>query len=199
MKNNGQARPQNTKKEVDIFNNSGPYRSRSRVQDYTRVNRLIRAPKIRLVDSEGNQLGVVELKTGLEKAAEEGYDLVEVAPNVDPPVCRIMDYAKYKYEQKKKKKLAKKKQHVTHLKEVRFNPKIDEHDYQVKVKHIKEFLEHKDKVRVQLRFRGREAAHKEIGLELLNRLANDVVAVGEMDGPPKTLGKAVFLTLTPKD
>lgn len=155
-------------------------------------------PKIRLVDDEGNQLGVVDTRKGLDLAREKELDLVEVAPNMDPPVCRIMDYSKYKYEQEKKKKLAKKKQHVTHLKEVRFKVAIEEHDYQVKLKHIKEFLENKDKVRVSLRFRGREMAHRELGIELFNRVANDVSALGEMESGPKIMGRTVMMTLIPK-
>jgi translation initiation factor IF-3 len=155
-------------------------------------------PKIRLVDDEGNQLGVVDTRKGLDLAREKGLDLVEVAPNMDPPVCRVMDYSKYKYEQEKKKKLAKKKQHVTHLKEVRFKVGIEAHDYQVKLKHIKEFLEKKDKVRVSLRFRGREMAHKELGIELFNKLANDVSALGEMESAPKIMGRTVTMTLVPK-
>jgi len=132
------------------------------------------------------------------KASEAGLDLVEVASDVAPPVCRIMDYSKFKFEQKKKQKLAKKKQHVTHMKEIRFNPKIEEHDYQVKVKHIKEFLEQKDKVKVFLRFRGRENAHKELGRELLHKIANDISALGEMDGEPKMMGKTMTMNLSPK-
>jgi translation initiation factor IF-3 len=151
-----------------------------------------------LIDEEGNQLGVLETRKGQEMAREAGLDLVEVATNMNPPVCRIMDYAKYKYEQEKKRKLAKKKQHVTHIKEVRFKPKIEEHDYQVKIKHIKEFLDHKDKVRVSLRFRGRENVHKELGLELLHRVAKDVAAVGEMESAPKAMGRTVVMTLMPK-
>lgn len=150
------------------------------------------------MDDEGNQLGVVDTRYGIEKAVEKGLDLVEVAANVDPPVCRIMDYSKYKYEQEKKQKLAKKKQHVTHMKEIRFKLRIEEHDYQVKLKHIKEFLSHKDKVRVSLRLRGRENAHKEMGIELLNRVASDVAAVGEMDSEPKALGRTIIMTLNPK-
>ena len=150
------------------------------------------------MDDEGEQLGVVDIRAALEKAKEKELDLVEVAPNTDPPVCRIMDYSKYKYEQRKKQKLAKKKQHVTHVKEVRFKPKIEEHDYQVKLKHIKEFLGEKDKVRVSLRFRGREMAHRELGLEILNRIATDVAALGEMETAPRTLGKTVTMTLVPK-
>jgi translation initiation factor IF-3 len=153
---------------------------------------------VRLVGEDGGQLGVVDTRAALEKARENGLDLVEVAPNVDPPVCRIMDYSKYKYEQEKKRKLAKKKQHVVHLKEVRFKAQIDEHDYQVKLKHIKEFLERKDKVRVSLRLRGREMAHTELGMELMARVANDVAALGEMDSPPKLMGRTIMMTLTPK-
>lgn len=151
------------------------------------------------MDEEGNQLGVVDTKEGLEKAKEQGFDLVEVSPNSDPPVCRIMDYSKYKYEQEKKKKQAKKKQHVTHMKEVRFKPRIDGHDYQVKLKHIKEFLANKDKVRVTLLFRGREMAHKELGMELLGRLATDIAAVGEMEASPKIMGRIISVTIIPKD
>ncbi|MFH1798411.1 MAG: translation initiation factor IF-3 [Candidatus Omnitrophota bacterium] len=166
--------------------------------DNVRVNSRIRALKIRLIDEESNQLGVVDIREGIEMAMGKGLDLVEVASNVNPPVCRIMDFSKYKYEQKKRQKLAKKKQHVTHMKEVRFKPKIEEHDYQVKLKHIKEFLQNKDKVRILLRFRGRENAHRELGIELLNRIAVDVAALGEMESRPKAMGKTMAMTLTPK-
>ncbi|MFC1480020.1 translation initiation factor IF-3 [Candidatus Omnitrophota bacterium] len=163
-----------------------------------RVNQKIRALKVRLVDDEGTQLGVVGVSEGIEKAREKGLDLVEVASNVDPPVCRIMDYSRFKYEQEKKKKLAKKKQHVTHIKEVRFKLRIEEHDYQVKLKHIKEFLERKDKVRVSLRFRGRENVHREKGMELLHKIASDVAALGEMEARPKAMGRTMTMTLLPK-
>ena len=153
---------------------------------------------MRLVDDEGNQCGVVDTRAATDMAKEKGLDLVEVSPNSDPPVCRIMDYSKYKYEQEKKRKLAKKKQHVVHLKEIRFKARIEEHDYQVKIKHIKEFLEKKDKVRVSLRFRGREMAHKEIGMDLMNKIANDVSAVGDMDSEPKIMGNTVTMILVPK-
>jgi translation initiation factor IF-3 len=192
--------PNKNRRRAIAYTNSRSWgsRNRARQQDYVRVNQKIRALKIRLVDDEGNQLGVVDIRTGIEKAEEKGLDLVEVAANVDPPVCRIMDYSKYKYEQKKKQKLAKKKQHITHMKEVRFKPKIEEHDYQVKLKHIKEFLANKDKVRIQLRFRGRENVHKELGMELLHRVASDVAALGEMEARPKALGRTVVMTLLPK-
>ena len=151
-----------------------------------------------MVDDEGNQLGVLEVREAIEIAKEKGLDLVEVAPTASPPTCRIMDYSKFKYEQEKKKKLAKKKQHITHMKEVRFKVRIEEHDYQVKLKHIKEFLEKKDKVRVSLRFRGRELAHVELGMELLNRIANDLSAIGEIDSAPKKMGKTMIMSINPK-
>jgi len=151
-----------------------------------------------LVDDEGTQLGVVEIRAAAEIAKEKGLDLVEVASKVSPPVCRIMDYSKFKYDQEKKQKLAKKKQHIIHVKVIRFKPKIEEHDYQVKLKHIKEFLENKDKVKVELSFRGRENAHKEIGLELLNRIAKDVSGLGEMETPPQSMGRTMTITLIPK-
>jgi translation initiation factor IF-3 len=141
---------------------------------------------------------VVDTREALEKAKDSGLDLVEVAPNTDPPVCRIMDYSRYKYEQEKKRKLAKKKQHVVHVKEIRFKARIEEHDYQVKLKHIKEFLERKDKVRVSLRLRGREMAHKELAKELMDRVARDMAALGEMDASPKWMGRTISMTLNPK-
>ena len=155
-------------------------------------------PKVRLIDDEGNQLGVADIQDAIDKAKEVGLDLVEVAPNSDPPVCRIMDFSKYKYEQEKKKKQSKKKQHITHMKEIRFKVRIEDHDYQVKMKHIKEFLEKKDKVRISLRFRGRENAHKELGIELLNKIAKDMSALGEMEAAPKSMGRTMSMTLAPK-
>lgn len=151
-----------------------------------------------MVDDEANQLGVVEIREAVKIAAEKGLDLVEVSPNVSPPVCRIMDYGKYRFEQEKKKKVAKKKQHVVQLKEIRFKIRIEEHDYQFKIKHIKEFLEKKDKVRVTLRFRGRENAHRDLGEVLMNRVAADVVAWGEIDSRPKFMGRTIIMTIIPK-
>ena len=151
-----------------------------------------------MVDDEANQLGVVEIREAVMIAAEKGLDLVEVSPTVTPPVCRIMDYGKYRFDQEKKKKQSKKKQHVVQLKEIRFKIRIEEHDYQFKIKHIKEFLEKKDKVRVTLRFRGRENAHRELGEVLMNRVANDVVAWGEIDSSPKFMGRTIIMTIIPK-
>ena len=167
-------------------------------KDKTRINGAIRVAKVRLVDDEANQLGIVEIREAISIATEKGLDLVEVSPNVSPPVCRIMDYGKYRFEQEKKKKTAKKKQHVVQLKEIRFKIRIEEHDYQFKIKHIKEFLEKKDKVRVTLRFRGRENAHRELGEALMNRVAADVAAWGEIDSSPKLMGRTILMTIIPK-
>ncbi len=185
-------------KEVVISKNISFNRNRGRVFDKTRINTWIKVPQVRLIDDEGNQLGVVDTHVGLNLAREKGLDIVEVSPTSKPPVCRIMDYSKYKYEQEKKRKLAKKKQHVTHIKEMRFKLRIENHDYQVKLKSIKEFLGNKDKVRILLRFRGRENAHKELGVELFNRIANDVSALGEMETSPKAMGRTVSVTIAPK-
>jgi len=153
---------------------------------------------VRLVDDDGEQLGVKEIREAARIAEEKGLDLVEVSPNTVPPVCRIMDYGKYRFEQEKKKKTAKKKQHIVQLKEIRFKIRIEEHDYQFKIKHIKEFLEKKDKVRVSLRFKGREMAHQELGEALMNRVANDLAAWGEIDSNPKRMGRTLTMTMTPK-
>ncbi len=141
---------------------------------------------------------MVEVRKAIEIAKEKGLDLVEVSPENSPPVCRIMDYGKYKYEQEKKKKTAKKKQHIVQMKEIRFKINIEDHDYQFKIKHIKEFLEKKDKVRVSLRFRGREMAHRELGMELMNRVAGDVAVCGEIDSNPKFMGRTIIMTVNPK-
>ncbi|MBF0216642.1 MAG: translation initiation factor IF-3 [Candidatus Omnitrophica bacterium] len=162
------------------------------------MNQEIRASKVRLIDEEGNQLGVFEIRDAAQKAKDAALDLVEVSPTTVPPVCRIMDYGKFKYDQEKKKKVARKKQHVVQTKEMRFKPRIEENDYQVKIKHIKEFLEAKDKVRITLRFRGREVSHQELGEELLNRVANDIAPWGEIDGSPKVMGKTIIMNITPK-
>lgn len=151
-----------------------------------------------MIDDEGNQVGVVETRVGIQKAIEKELDLVEVSPSSDPPVCRIMDYGKYKFDQEKKKKMSKKKQHVVQIKEIRFKMGIGEHDYNFKIKHIKEFLDKKDKVRVSLKLRGRELAHKELGMELMNRIAKDISPFGEIDSAPKWLGRDIMMTVIPK-
>ena len=162
------------------------------------MNEGIRISQIRLIGEEGQQLGVVAPQQGLKLAREAGLDLVEVAPEAEPPVCRIMDYTKYRYDQARKNREAKKKQRVVHLKEIRIKPNIEEHDYQVKLRHAREFLEKKDKVKVVLRFRGREITHKELGSRLLERLIEDVKDMAETEKPPVSEGRSVTMVLVPK-
>ena len=168
------------------------------MKDRTRINRFIRVPQVRLIDENGEQLGVVATDEALRKSETAGLDLVEVAPNTKPPVCRIMDYSRYKYEQEKKAKLAKKKQRVTHVKEVKFGPNIEEHDYQFKLQHMEKFLKRGDKVKVTMVFRGRQMAHIDVGRKVFNRLAGDVVSIGEIEKNPKLEGRAMTMVVTPK-
>jgi translation initiation factor IF-3 len=149
-----------------------------------------------LIDENGAQVGVVPTNQALEIATSRGLDLVEVAANVRPPVCRIMDYGKYLYEQSKKVKAAKKKQHTIQLKELRFRPKTEEHDYNFKLNHIKEFLAEGFKVKIAIVFRGREMVHKELGYKILDRLIVDLKEIAEMEGSSKQEGRnlsAMFL------
>ncbi len=165
---------------------------------YVRVNERIFAKTLRLIGPEGEQLGVFPRDIALKKTEEFDLDLVEVAPQANPPVCRIIDFSKYKYEQDKREREARKHQKQTQLKEVRISPRIDKHDYEVKLKHIKEFLEKRHKVRVRLYFRGREIAYKDIAKKLIDKLIKDVDSVGRIDREPHMLGKALLLVLSPK-
>lgn len=153
---------------------------------------------MRLVDSEGNQVGVVSSKEALTRAKEEGFDLVEVAPQVNPPVCRIMDFKKFRYEQEKKEREAKKHQKVGHLKEIRLKPYIEEHDYQVKLKQVKKFIGKADKVRVRLTFRGRALAHPEKGEKLIQRIIEDLKDTAKVEKPPQRMENMIVLILGPK-
>jgi translation initiation factor IF-3 len=146
---------------------------------------------------DGEQIGIIPTNEALDKAREKGLDLVEVAPNSRPPVCRIMDFGKYKYEQSKKEKSAKKKQASTQLKEMRYRPKIDEHDYQFKTNHVRSFLESGNKVKAFVLFRGREMAHVEYGRELLNRLAEEMSDIAQVDVNPTMEGNRMSMILTP--
>jgi translation initiation factor IF-3 len=147
---------------------------------------------------DGEQIGVVSAKEGLEMAREQGYDLVEVAPKASPPVCRIMDYGKYKYEQSKRAKEARKHQHTITVKEMKFRPKTEDHDYQFKLKHIKKFLAEGNKVKVTVRFRGREMAHTELGRKMLERLTQDTEEMASVEQQPKLEGRNMVLVLGPK-
>lgn len=163
-----------------------------------RINERIRVSPIRLVGANGEQVGIIPTREALDRARESGLDLVEVSPNSRPPVCRIMDFGKFKYELSKKDKLAKKKQHSFQLKEMRFRPKIDEHDFMFKTRHVKEFLEDGSKVRVFLMFRGREMAHVEFGRVIIDRIITELASVATVDVAPKLEGNTMSMVLTPK-
>jgi len=161
----------------------------------TRVNERIRAPKIRVVFHDGTQLGVMNTQEAVQKAKSIGLDVVEIAGKVDPPVCKMVDYGKYKYEQSKLKKDRKKA--VTRLKEVKFRVRTEQHDYNIKCSRIEQFLDDGHKVRIQLQFRGRENAHKELGVEKLKRVAGDMTTMANIDQQPRLAGRAVTMILSP--
>lgn len=162
------------------------------------MNHRIRAREVRVIDDEGNQLGVMSVQDALKRAQEAGLDLLELAPTAAPPVCRIMDYSKYKYDQEKKEKEAHKKQRVIHVKEIRIGPKIGEHDYQFKLKALQDFLKRGDKVKITMMFRGREMAHVDLGRKILDRLSSDISAVGEIEESPRLEGRFINMVVKAK-
>jgi translation initiation factor IF-3 len=163
-----------------------------------RINEEIRAREVRLIDDKGNQVGIVPLREALTVAAERHLDLVEVAPNSTPPVCRIMDYGRFCYEQSKKEKEARKRQKTTDVKEVRMTPSIDEHDFQVKVRSVQKFLADGDKVKITVRFRGREIVHVNIGKQRLLAIAETVKDQAIVEREPRVEGKNMIMILSPK-
>ncbi|RMF84556.1 MAG: translation initiation factor IF-3 [Nitrospinota bacterium] len=163
-----------------------------------RVNQMIRVPEVRLVDAEGKQLGIFPIEEALRIAEEEGLDLVEVAPHAKPPVCKIMDYGRFRYQQSKRVQEARKKQKLIQVKEVKMRPKTEEHDYQFKVKHIRRFLSEGNKVKVTIMFRGREMDHTERGREILERVAGDMEDIGVVEQTAKQEGRNMTMVLTPK-
>ncbi len=163
-----------------------------------RVNERIRAREIRIIGEKGEQIGVLPTGEGLKMAREKDLDLVEVAPKASPPVCRIMDFSRYKYEQEKKERLARKKQKIVHIKEIKLKPNIEEHDYQTKLRHLKRFLGRGDKSKITLMFRGREMAHVDIGRALMNRLMKDLSELAEVERPPMLEGRFMVMIMTPK-
>jgi translation initiation factor IF-3 len=162
------------------------------------VNDEIDVPKVRVIDAEGENHGVISLEDALEIAEEAGLDLVEVSPQVDPPVCKVLDYGKYKYEQQKKANEARKKQKVIEVKEIKMRPGIDEHDYQVKMRSVRKFLENGDKVKMTIRFRGREMAHQDLGMKVLDRVRDDLEEVIKIEQTPKTEGRMMVMVIAPK-
>lgn len=153
---------------------------------------------MRLISGSGEQLGVVSLKEALSLADEQDVDLVEISPTAKPPVCKLMDFGKYKYEQSKKRDEAKKKQKQVQIKEIKFRPGTDDGDYNIKMRKIREFLEDGDKVKITLRFRGREMAHQELGAKLLERIKDELVEEGQVEQFPKMEGRQMVMMVAPK-
>jgi len=162
------------------------------------VNEKIRAPEVRVIGHDGAQLGIIPVRKALELAAQEHLDLVEVAPNADPPVCKIMDFGKFKYQQNKRSQEAKKKQTVIQVKEVKIRPKTDEHDLVTKIKHIKRFLAQKDKAKVTILFRGREIAYSDQGMKVLERIRDELKDEIVVEQQPKMEGRNMIMILAPK-
>jgi translation initiation factor IF-3 len=166
-------------------------------RDTTRINDRIRVPEVRLIDDEGNQIGVLTTADALAFAQERELDLVEVAPEARPPVCRVLDYSKYKYEQAQKQKAARKHQQQITIREIKFRPKIAQHDYDTKKNHVERFLRHKDKVKVTIMFRGREVTHPERGTAILDRLAEELAEFGVIEQHPTQEGRNMTMMMAP--
>ena len=162
-----------------------------------RINDRIRAPEIRLIGADGENIGLVTPGRAMQLAEEAGLDLVEISPNATPPVCKIMDFGKFKYETQKKEAEARKKQKIIEIKEVKFRPNTDTHDYEVKMRNVIRFLEEGDKVKVTLRFRGREMAHQDLGRVLLDRVAEDVKELGKIESMPRVEGRQMVMMIGP--
>ena len=162
-----------------------------------RVNREIRAPSVRVIGKDGSQVGLMVVDEAIALAEKEGLDLVEISPNANPPVCKVIDYGKFRYEQTKKEKEGKKTQHQVKVKEIKVKPNIDEHDLQVKIKRAREFIEKGNKVRVTCMFRGREMARPELGQKVANRIAEELGDIAQTETPPKQMGRNYSLVLAP--
>ena len=167
-------------------------------KDGPRVNEEIRSREIQLIDHTGTNVGVVEIQAALEMSVAAGLDLVEIAPNSVPPVCKMLDYGKHKFQAQKKAAEARKKQKVVEIKEIKLRPMIDDHDYQVKMRSMQRFFEEGDKVKVTLRFRGREMAHQELGTQLLNRVKEDTAKIAKIEMDARFEGRQVVMVLAPR-
>ena len=162
-----------------------------------RINKQIRAPKVRVIDSDGNQVGLMGSREALTLAQSQGLDLVEIAPNANPPVCKIIDYGKYRYDQTKKEKESKKSQHQVKIKEIKLKPNIDEHDFQTKIKKAYSFLEKGNKVKITCTFRGRETAYPQLGQRVVDLMCKELEAIAQVESPAKMLGKSMTCILSP--
>jgi translation initiation factor IF-3 len=167
-------------------------------RDGPRVNEEIRVPQVRLIDQDGEMQGVLTAREAVQRAYAVGLDLVEISPNAEPPVCKILDFGKFKYEQQKKKNEARKKQKVIEIKEIKVRPNIDENDYQVKMRAMKSFIEEGDKVKVTLRFRGREMAHQDIGIKVLERIRSEMDMTTKVEQMPRLENRQMVMVLSPR-
>ncbi|MCO5135661.1 MAG: translation initiation factor IF-3 [Phyllobacteriaceae bacterium] len=174
-----------------------PHRAQAPVKTGPRSNEEINVPQVQLIDAEGENHGVVPIERALEMAAEAGLDLVEISPNNNPPICKILDFGKYKYQAQKKAADQRKKQKTQDVKEIKMRPNIDTHDYEVKMRSVKKFLEEGDKVKLTLRFRGREMAHLELGMELLQKVKEDISDISKVDQEPKLEGRQMMMMVSP--
>ncbi|WP_153718452.1 translation initiation factor IF-3 [Spiribacter salilacus] len=183
---------------IAIRRKPGARRQQPGAGENRRINEDIGVPQVRLIDENGEQVGIVPTDNAIERAVTAQLDLVELDPNADPPVCRIMDFGKWKFEQSKKQQAAKKKQKQIQVKEVKFRPGTDSGDYEVKLRSLKRFLEEGDKIKVTMRFRGREMAHQELGLELLERIEKDLEDHAAVDQRPKVEGRMMVMMMSPR-
>jgi translation initiation factor IF-3 len=168
------------------------------VKSGPRYNELIQSPKVRVIDENGENLGVLYTREAIEQAAEVGLDLVEVSPNADPPVCKFLDVGKYRYEAQKKANIARKSQKTQEIKEIKMRPNIDDHDYETKMKAMHRFIEDGDKVKVTLRFRGRELSHQQLGMDLLRRVQEDIAEIAKVEAYPRMEGRQMLMVMSPK-
>jgi translation initiation factor IF-3 len=168
------------------------------VKSGPRFDNMIQSDKVRVIDENGENLGVMYTREAIEQAAEVGLNLVEVSPNADPPVCKFLDVGKYRYEAQKKANAARKTQKTQEIKEIKMRPNIDDHDYDVKMRNVNKFIENGDKVKVTLRFRGREMAHQQLGMDLLRRVQNDVEEIAKVEAYPRLEGRQMLMVLAPR-
>jgi len=175
----------------------GRFQKPPQTENKHRINREIKGEKFRIISPDSSQLGVMSRNQALERAEDYGMDLIEIAPQADPPVCRIMDYGKYTYELQKKEKIQKKNQQKQQLKEIRFKPRTDTHDYNFKMKHAREFIEDGNKVKATVMFRGREMAHKDIGADLLAKFIQDMSDIAKLDNEIKFEGRNLSVIMSP--
>lgn len=168
------------------------------VKSGPRYNNMIQTDKVRVIDQDGENLGVMYTRQAIEQAAEVGLDLVEVSPNADPPVCKFLDVGKYRYEAQKKANAARKTQKTQEIKEIKMRPNIDDHDYDTKMRNVVRFIEDGDKVKVTLRFRGRELSHQQLGMDLLRRVQQDVEEIAKIEAYPRMEGRQMLMVLSPK-